>query len=149
MNGNPDTTLFEIGSSDIKDNILTVVPQKGKCQDQKWTSWSNELIKKVGSQSYYFEGYSCSADHLARQPLPLTVVLNGKAAESVLKKKEEEKASEAQTQGQSAPTEAKETGLKGFLNSKAGQILTVALGVLGGLGALWTLWTKFSHLFVR
>lgn len=180
VNGNPDTTLFEIGSSDIKDNILTVVPQKGKCQDQKWTSWSNELIKKVGSQSYYFEGYSCSADHLARQPLPLTVVLNGKAAESVLKKKEEEekaskvekntekeatnneeakapavenkeveKASEAQTQGQSAPTEAKETGLKGFLNSKAGQILTVALGVLGGLGALWTLWTKFSHLFVR
>ncbi|MFA1532956.1 hypothetical protein [Corynebacterium belfantii] len=65
--------------------------------------------------------------------------------------KEEEKAptTEKETEAQSAPTEAKETGLKGFLNSKAGQILTVALGVLGGLGALWTLWPKFNHLFVR
>lgn len=199
---NSNIKLFDVQEYSVSNKTITVTPKIPTCTAGTWKPWNNDLISKLGNlKSVFFESYTCNNNDIAKQPLPLTVVLNGKefvppadalSQEAPEKKKESpkpvsspvkvedtqkdksnseaknpaprlenkaekeeekapttEKKTEKETEDQSAPTEAKETGLKGFLNSKAGQILTVALGVLGGLGALWTLWTKFSHLFVR
>lgn len=198
---NSNIKLFDVQEYSVSDKTITVTPKIPKCTTGTWKPWHNDLTSKLGSlKSVFFESYTCNNDDIAKQPLPLTVVLNGnepvppadassqeaseekkespkpesspgkvddtrkdednnpasrvenkveKETEKKDTNKEKKKNSEVEEKEKETATETKETGLKGFLNSKAGQILTVALGVLGGLGALWTLWTKFSHLFVR
>ncbi|MEL6051559.1 hypothetical protein [Corynebacterium rouxii] len=162
---NKDVTLFSVEKYDVTDSTIVVTPKSSNCNQKPWNSWSEELVKLVGyTKSVYFEGYDCQQDTLARQPLPLTVVLNAeKPAEqanpasnkdntsgehsdqehSVISDQEQLDSPEAAA-GDTTFSKAKE-----FLGTKIGRILTIGLSVLGGLGALWTLWTKFSHLFIR
>lgn len=72
-----DVTLFSVEKYDVTDGTIVVTPKSINCNQKPWNPWSPELVNLVGStKSVYFEGYDCEKDTLARQPLPLTVVLN-------------------------------------------------------------------------
>ncbi|MDT9407663.1 hypothetical protein [Corynebacterium rouxii] len=163
-------TLLDIQSYEIKGSDLIVYPKVSECTGPIWKPWDEKFTKAVetaassSTASSYLESYGCSVDNIARQPLPLTVVLNAeKPAEQANPASNKDNTSgehsdqEHSVISDQEPVDSPEVAAgdttfskaKEFLGTKIGRILTIGLSVLGGLGALWTLWTKFSHLFIR
>ncbi|WP_426726785.1 hypothetical protein ACEN17_10270 [Corynebacterium rouxii] len=157
--------LFDVQEYSVSDKTITVTPKIPTCTTGTWKPWHNDLISELGSlKSVFFESYTCNNNDIAKQPLPLTVVLNAeKPAEQANPASNKDNTSgEHSDQEHSVISDQEQVGspevaagdttfskAKEFLGTKIGRILTIGLSVLGGLGALWTLWTKFSHLFIR
>lgn len=76
---NSNIKLFDVQEYSVSNKTITVTPKIPTCTAGTWKPWHNDLISKLGNlKSVFFESYTCNNNDIAKQPLPLTVVLNGK-----------------------------------------------------------------------